>query len=99
MDPYRLPRTVVPLRYELRLEPDLASASFQGEETVSVRVDEPTAEVVLNAAELTIAAAEARHDDGRVLAARVTLEPEAERCTLTFPQPLARGAWRLHLTF
>ncbi|GIW09589.1 MAG: hypothetical protein KatS3mg061_0646 [Dehalococcoidia bacterium] len=51
---YRLPRTVLPRRYHLRLAPDLASASFHGEETIDLQVQEPVREIVLNAAELTI---------------------------------------------
>jgi hypothetical protein len=51
---YRLPRTVIPRRYDLRIEPDLPSASFAGAETVAVDVVEAVREVVLNAADLQI---------------------------------------------
>src|SRR5262245_36598958 len=34
-DSYRLPRNVLPTRYDLRLEPDLASATFQGRVTIA----------------------------------------------------------------
>ena len=54
MDPYRLPRTVVPSRYELRLEPDLANATFTGEVTISVSMRERVGEIFLNAAELEV---------------------------------------------
>ena len=54
MDPYRLPRTVVPSRYDLRLEPDLAAATFAGRVDIAVTVHEPVEEIVLNAAELRI---------------------------------------------
>jgi hypothetical protein len=37
---YRLPTSVVPSRYEIRLTPDLDAASFAGEETVTVTVRE-----------------------------------------------------------
>jgi puromycin-sensitive aminopeptidase len=53
-NPYRLPRTVVPRRYELVLEPDLSTAGFTGSVTATVDVVEPTRTVVLNAAELEI---------------------------------------------
>jgi puromycin-sensitive aminopeptidase len=53
-NPYRLPRTVVPRRYDLALEPDLPTARFTGSVTVTVDVAEPTRTVVLNAAELEI---------------------------------------------
>ena len=35
---HRLPRTVVPRRYEVRIEPDLASATFSGTAAVDVEV-------------------------------------------------------------
>ena len=51
---YRLPTTVVPTRYDIRLEPDLDTATFVGHETITVTVTEPVSEVVVNAAELAI---------------------------------------------
>jgi len=53
-DDYRLPRTVLPRRYELRMEPDLEAATFAGEVAIAVEVVTPTAAVVLNAKELEI---------------------------------------------
>jgi puromycin-sensitive aminopeptidase len=50
--PYRLPTTVTPERYELKLTPDLSTWTFAGEENVSIHVREPVREIVLNAAEL-----------------------------------------------
>jgi hypothetical protein len=51
---YRLPTTVVPSRYDIRLEPDLDAATFAGHETVAITVSEPVGEILLNAAELVI---------------------------------------------
>ncbi|HKA55052.1 MAG TPA: hypothetical protein VKJ47_15465, partial [Candidatus Binatia bacterium] len=45
---YRLPETVRPERYEIRLTPDLTACTFAGEETVFVNVREPVTEIVLN---------------------------------------------------
>ena len=58
---YRLPTSVVPSRYELRLVPDLDAAVFAGEETVTVTIREPVTEIVLNAAELSIQAKHEMH--------------------------------------
>ncbi len=54
LDPYRLPRTTVPLRYDLVLEPDLESATFHGTVEITVTTSEPSPYLVLNAIELTI---------------------------------------------
>ena len=58
LDPYRLPRHVVPLRYDLRLEPDLTAARFAGQETITLTVHQPISEIVLNAIELDITSAQ-----------------------------------------
>ena len=97
-NPHRLPRTVVPRRYDLTLEPDLAAATFTGTEAVAVDVVEPTATVVLNALELVIDEATAEVG-GEHLAATVALDAEAERATLTFDHPLPAGQAVLHLRF
>src|SRR5437879_12827242 len=98
-DPYRLPRTVVPSRYELTLTPDLRTAAFAGEETVTVMVGEATREVLLNAADLEIGAVLAWDEGGRQVAARAELEPAHERARLVFAEPLAPGRGPVRLGF
>ena len=48
----RLPDTVIPSHYTLTFTPDLAAATFTGEEEIIVRVARPTPTVVLNALDL-----------------------------------------------
>src|SRR3546814_2993144 len=78
-NPYRLPRTVVPRRYDLRLVPDLPSASFTGDVDIAVTVVSSTHEVVLNAIELEVVDAWVTTADGRQPGAAVTLAPEGAR--------------------
>ncbi len=99
MDPYRLPRHVVPRRYDLRLEPDLTNFTFAGEVVVTLAVTEATNEIVLNAAELVIETAEVYDDRLPPQPAAITLDEAAERCRLTLPSPIEPGIWRLRLTF
>ena len=85
---YRLPTSVVPSRYDIRLEPDLEAATFAGEETVAITVSEPVTEIVLNAAELVIQAARVQTADGLVVEATAAPDEAAERLRLALPAPL-----------
>jgi puromycin-sensitive aminopeptidase len=96
---YRLPRTVVPERYELTLTPDLDDASFSGQSRVRVRVSEAVDEVVLNAIELDIQSAELTDEAGARVKGTVTLDEADERATVTLDQTVTPGIWNLHLTF
>ncbi|CAM8967548.1 unnamed protein product [Rhodiola kirilowii] len=51
----RLPKSVVPKRYDLKLKPDLEACTFSGTVHIDVDVVADTPFVVLNAADLIIA--------------------------------------------
>ena len=74
MDPYRLPRTAVPSRYDIRLEPDLTTLTFRGTETVALDVTERISDVTLNAIELTIESASLENDRGDTIRATPVME-------------------------
>jgi puromycin-sensitive aminopeptidase len=99
VDSYRLPRTVVPRRYEISLEPDLTTLTFAGQETIAVDVAEPVGEILLNAVELVVDEAVVVDARGHEQRATVTLDEPAERCRLAFAAPLATGPGRLRLVF
>src|SRR5262249_30846427 len=94
--PGRLPKTVVPIHYAIELEPDLERLTLAGAEVVDIAVREPTAQLVLNAVNMTLGAATI-DDDAQ--SATVALDAAAETATLTFPQPLAVGTHRLRIGF
>ena len=96
---YRLPRNVVPDHYSLVLVPDLVNAAFGGEAIVDVRVGEPAAEVVLNAAELDISEARFARDGEADRPATVSYRTEEEQAVLVPARPLEPGAYTLYLRF
>ena len=99
LDPYRLPRHVVPIRYDLRLEPDLPASSFAGQEAITLTVHQQISEIVLNAIELDITSAKIEGDSGPARQATITLDTSLQRCHLTFSTPLSPGIWKLTMTF
>ena len=99
MNPFRLPNTVIPTRYDLRLEPDLTTYTFTGRETVALSVMEATSEVVFNAVELQIAEASIEGDGGRRQPSTIEFDESTQRCRVRFETPLQPGSWRLHLSF
>jgi puromycin-sensitive aminopeptidase len=96
---YRLPATVVPTRYDLRLEPDLVAATFVGEAVITVEVETTVTEIVCNAAELAIHSAALTRDGSVPIHGSITLDEAAERARFVFPAAIAPGEWKLTLRF
>jgi aminopeptidase N len=90
----RLPTDVQPSHYKLFLSPDLKAKTFFGEETIDVRLERSTKEIVLNALDLEITSAELGKRS-----AQVTYDRTAETAHLTFATLLKAGPARLHLKF
>ncbi len=100
VNPYRLPTTVRPRRYDLTISPDLDRRDFVGQVQIEVTVAEPTATVVMNAAELEILRAWVVDGDGvRIDTASVELDAATERVTLTLQRTLRPGDARVHVEF
>jgi puromycin-sensitive aminopeptidase len=95
---YRLPSNVTPERYDLKLTPDLSAFTFDGEQTVAIKVHAPTAEIQLNALELEILRVSAERG-GKSFAGKIEMLPATERAKFTFPQPLEAGEWTLTIAF
>lgn len=89
---YRLPRNVVPNRYDLRLSPDLEKFKFDGEVKIDVDVKEAVSEVLLNSLELDIDSASASNGSQTVEASHQLIEDQ-ERLKLSFKEALKPGNW------
>src|SRR5690349_15106313 len=96
---YRLPPSVIPERYELKLTPDLTGWTFTGQEKVSVQIAEAVRDIVLNAAELDLHRVSLKRADGRVVEGRAILDPENERAKLSFAEVLPAGRAELLIEF
>ena len=94
LDPYRLPTSVRPSRYDLRLRPSLGEATFSGSVRIDLSVDAPTETLVLNADELTISSCAV---DGA--AATWLLDPTTERLFITPAVAIEPGTSVLTIEF
>ena len=81
VNPYRLPRDVRPVRYDLVIEPDLDAARFVGEVAIAATLSGPVDSVTLNTAELECSDATLRQGDITV-GAEISFDAETERMTL-----------------
>ena len=103
MDPetlsYRLPRNVVPERYEIKIEPDLVNFRFDGEELINLTVAEPVREIVLNSIELELHSAFVINNQQKNIPAQIRMDEANERAILTFPELLQAGSWKLNIKF
>jgi puromycin-sensitive aminopeptidase len=95
---YRLPQTVIPERYEIRLEPDLKTFKFEGEEKIAVEVKQPVKQILLNALELAVHEARIERD-GTKYDAKIELNDQDQRLILTFSQEIPAGKWQLYIKF
>ncbi|HET6794910.1 MAG TPA: M1 family metallopeptidase [Acidimicrobiales bacterium] len=96
---HRLPRTVEPVRYALEIAPDLDGFVFDGTARVTVVVHEPTAEVVMNAAELDIKEATVTPAGGSPVGARLALDEENERVVIGLDTALSPGEHVVELRY
>jgi len=96
---YRLPHTAVPEHYRIHLTPNLEQATFEGDETVTLTLQEPSDVLLLNALDLEIAHASVEFPNGTRISGDARLDVECEQLALRFPQELAPGRYQLHLSF
>ena len=95
----RLPEGIArPDNYKLTFTPDLDKATFEGDETIAIRVLKSTSEITLNSAdidfhEVTITSG------GATQKAKVTAEKDKEMVVLAAERPLAAGPATIHITY
>ena len=91
-NPHRLPSSVVPSHYRIKLEPDLEKATFIGSVEIEVEVNSPTDTIQMNAADLAIQSARVVDSVGsNTEVADIFLDAEMERLTLSFDSQISPG--------
>jgi aminopeptidase N len=94
----RLPKVATPDNYKLHFVPNLEEATFDGDETISVHVLNPTSEITLNAADIEFHEVSITSGSTRQKA-EVRLDKEKEMAVLKVAKPLAAGSATIHITY
>jgi aminopeptidase N len=96
----QLPRGVRPIHYDVSFVPDAARSAFAGKVAIDLEVLSPTASLTLNAADLAFSRATLTPAAGGApMAARASVDAQAQTATFTFARPLAQGSYRLALDY
>ena len=105
----RLPTTVVPIHYTLSLTPDLKAATFSGEESIDIDVEQPTRTITLNAIEIEIQSATATFGCASTAPAcgknidlgspAISFDKEKQQVTFTFPNEIGKGILVLNIHY
>ena len=103
---FRLPSGVAPKRYSIRLAPDLAAATFDGDEQIEIEVSEARTSVVLNVTELEIHSATLSsgwQSEGAALAdaagLSIAIDEATEFLTLGATATITPGRYTLSIAF
>ena len=99
VNPYRLPRTARPVRYDLTMAPDLHRRDFVGDVAIQLDVVAPTAELICNAKDLEITRAWVVSEDGSRNTATATLDDASDRVTFVCERTIPAGRSTLHVQF
>ena len=94
----RLPEVAVPENYKLLFTPDLDKATFEGDETISLRVLKPTSEITLNAADITFQEVTIS-SGGSTQRTKVILDKNKESVVLAVEKQLPVGVATVHISY
>lgn len=93
----QLPRTATPSHYAVEITPHADKMTFDGKVKIDIEVLQSTNTIVLQAADLTFANSTlaAANGKGKPLAAKVSVDADAQTATFAFDRPLAPGRYVL----
>ncbi len=93
--PGQLPPGVVPVHYEIRVEPEAEALVFVGQVGIDLEVQRATPTITLNALDIEVSRASLNGSR----AAAVAVDRTLQTMTLTFDEPVAPGRHRLEIDY
>ncbi|HEX9866165.1 MAG TPA: M1 family metallopeptidase [Acidimicrobiia bacterium] len=96
---FRLPRNVIPVHYDLHLEPDVDTFTFQGSVSIRLGITETLNEIILNSAEIDIKSVVLRGQGSDIQITDITHDDEYDRATLTLASAATPGTYDLEISY
>lgn len=91
-----LPKTVVPLHYDLAIVPNAKAKTFSGKVSIAVKVLTPTKDIVLNTADLTFKSVSLSSRKEKPL---IRFNDEQQTAAIHFAKDLAPGDYTLSIAY
>jgi puromycin-sensitive aminopeptidase len=95
----RLPNYIKPERYELVVKPNLVNFTFEGTETIFLKLEKAVKEITLHAKDLKVSDVHYKLDDFRLKASKIIYDKKNETVTLKFSTNLHTGKGEISLKF
>ncbi|MBI5400700.1 MAG: M1 family metallopeptidase [Candidatus Yonathbacteria bacterium] len=90
---------IKPERYQLSLKPDLDAFVFEGEETISLTLDEKVKKITIHSVDLEIESAVVAQNKVKTFATKISYDKKSETATFMFPKSVDAGKAKLTLVF
>lgn len=96
----RLSKDIIPLNYELTLQPDLENFSFEGFETITISISKPTKVITLHSKDLEIDTVSVEiNKKTKVFANKISYDTKSETASFIFKEIIPKGKVKLNLVF
>ncbi len=96
----RLSKSVIPIKYDIQLRPDLENFTFEGIETITLSILKPTKTLTLHSKELEIETVHMSDMwENKVFAKKISYNEKKETATFLFPKFIPIGKVKLTLVF
>lgn len=95
----RLPSSIIPTHYDLTIQTHLDTFKFNGDVQIHLKINEPTNDLVLYAADLEVENANLKSSSNDESKGMIEYDKEAERITIKFDKQLETGDYSLGLNF
>ncbi len=95
----RLSKQILPLKYKLRIQPDMEAFTFSGEEAIEILLEKSVKEITLHSKDLEVTDGWWQNGKTRIDILKTSYNVKSETATFKFAKALPKGKGKLFLHF